>query len=77
MIAAPMLNALTIKAVLRVNAKPDSPIHTPTTLSRLVVNAIRVREATATIVANVELRTAEKLARKNYTSLKFQERIPF
>jgi hypothetical protein len=59
-----MLNASTTKAVFRVNAKPDFPIHTPTTHSSLAVSAIRVREATATIVANVELKTAKKLARK-------------
>jgi hypothetical protein len=63
-----MLNASTTKAVFRVNVKPGSPIPTPTTPSSLAVSAIRAREATATIAANVELKTAEKLARKNRIS---------
>ncbi len=63
-----MLSASTTKAVFRVNVKPGSPIRTPTTPSSLAVSAIRAREATATTVANVELKTAEKLARKNRNS---------
>jgi hypothetical protein len=70
-----MLNASTTKAVFRVNAKPDFPIHTPTTLSNLAVSAIRVRVLrTATIVANVELKTAKKLARKKLLLTSFSKR---
>ena len=71
-----MPNAPITKAVFRVNAKLDSLIHTPTTLSRLAANAIRAREPTVTIAANVELRTAKKLARKTNYFI-FKEGIPF
>lgn len=59
-----MRSASTIKAVSRVNADQDSPIHIQMTHSKLDVSAIRAHGVTAVIAANVELSTAGKLARK-------------